>query len=246
MSNENLTPSPEVDKPAQAVETLNKGSVEPVVLSKELPEKYKGKTIEEIAEMHANAERKISELGTKVAELNKKTLELAVQPPTIQKNENGQEKFYDNPYEYTEQELNGLRQQNQQLAMGMSVLLARQDESMPEWKENEAEILKLVSEKTFLLADKEGWTRTAYDLVMGKKLPEKIKKAEERGKQMETVTQAEIAKTTAADAEVKAPIPQAAPEIKPQDKLQLAKLGKIKWEEYLEDTLSEAELKGRK
>ena len=251
-----LNITPEVDKVKQPV-TPSKGKVEPIVPSQELPEKYKGKTAVEIAEMHANAERKISELGSKNTTLNTQLLASQVQALPTKPSEKGvlseQDAYYNEPFSYTKKEIDSLKKQNQQLAVGMTVLMARQDKSMPDWEKYEQEILSTVNEKPYLFDDP-NWSKVAYDLVMSTKKTEQPKVVKKE-KIMESVPEAEpVAKvadeahTTAADAELKAPPLPApiAPKDAHADKLALAKSGKINWQEYLQDTLSDAELQVEK
>ncbi len=245
MVQDNLIQSPELDKQDQANQPEQKVSKETIVPTPELPETYKGKSAAEIAEMHLNAVRKISELGSKVSELDKKLQAVQVViPDEIDKDDSSKklEAFYDDPFGYTEQEVATLRNQNKQLAIGMTVLMSREDSSMPEWKKNEIEILKLMNSKPHLFSDPE-WPKIAYKLVVAEQIPAQIEKAKEEGKQMAKEIETQVAETTTVDSELKAPEVVSPKVVTLEDKLLQAKGKKISWTEYLESTLSDAELK---
>lgn len=208
MNDDNLTTGPDTDNPEQAVEQPT--SVETSVPS--IPGKFQGKSLEEIVEMQLNAERKITELAQKV-----KNYEKAAEVPAEAEKTDvySKEAYYSDPFSYTEKRVVEAERKARTLEVGMAVLMARQDETMPDWKEHETAVLELAKQKPYIMQDPE-WTKVAYKLVVEPKRLEDLKK--ERTKQMEdTQKQAEEAKKevpVVSDAEQKAPPPTQVPPLK--------------------------------
>jgi hypothetical protein len=244
---ENLEATPEGQVAIQA----GGGQLEEKSPSKpSIPEKYKGKSIEEIVEMHANAEKKISELGNKVHELSSKMVQpqpvdrpvvqdYSPKPPVV-----GQDAYYNDPYAYTEAQLTDVRLRNKQLELGMSILIARQDKTMPDWNKYEEEILAKAKTNPVILSSGD-WSRMAYELVMAEKLPEMVAEAQEKGKALgmeEVTTKLAVPVVTSERKE-----PLAPPKPTREDKLAQFKAGKITAQQLIaEEYLSEKELGARK
>lgn len=207
-----------------------------------IPEKYKGKSLEEVIKMHENAEKLVSKLGAEKHELAE------------QLKSKGEDEllslFSSEPVqEVTPQstpevdEVKGLRTAVTQQNIALSIMFARQDASMPEWSKYEKEILAEAQSDGAILMLSPNWTKKAYNLVLAKHISEISAEAEERGKNKVKEEEAKKIEATVIDASTNAPAQPKPKELTRQDKLALVKQGKLKMEDVIMDTLTDAEKK---
>jgi len=205
-----------------------------------IPEKYQGKSLEEVIKMHENAEKLVSKLGAEKHELAEQlkskgdedllslfSTEAEVTPQVTPEND----------------EVKGLRTAVTQQNIALSIMFARQDASMPEWSKYEKEILAEAQADGAVLMLSPNWTKRAYNLVIAKHIPEITAEAEERGKNKVKEEEAKKIEATVIDASTNAPAQPKPKELTRQEKLALVRQGKLKMEDVIMDTLTDAERK---
>lgn len=231
---------PEAEKPPVAPEAAKDSAKVEVVVPKVDP-KYAGKTIEEVIEMHKNAEALATKKAQEAADLKKQIVprptadELAkfFSPAITQEDDQTSKQVALNTVESLKNRFE------------LDILKAELDPDMPEFKENAAEILAIAKSKPGIMWNNPDWTKDIYEQFMGKKLkselPAKLQEAEERGKQsMVNKESQKIEASIISGSEAKAP--PATPEPTREEKLKLVRQGKLKMSDILSKELSEAEL----
>jgi len=251
MSTDNLEVSlPQEDKDQKPGEDANTAAVaaisSPSIPEAIVPEKYQGKSLEEVIKMHENAEKLVSKLGQEKHELTEKlNSKAATTEADLLSLFSSEVEPVALPQDRPEvDEVKQLRQEQAKSNIALSIMFARQDSSMPEWSKFEKEVLAEAQSDGAILMLSPNWTKKAYDLVVAKHLPEKIAEAEERGKnKMKEESRKEI-EATVIDASTNAPAPEAKPkELTRQQKLALVRQGKLSMSEVIMDTLTDAEKK---
>ena len=114
---------------------------------------------------------------------------------------------------------------------------------MPEWSKYEKEILAEAQADGAVLMLSPNWTKRAYNLVIAKHIPEITAEAEERGKNKVKEEEAKKIEATVIDASTNAPAQPKPKELTRQEKLALVRQGKLKMEDVIMDTLTDAERK---
>lgn len=194
--------------------------IEPSLNSQDdVPEKFKGKTLREIAEIAENAQKKITEQADKL----KKFAEALA----------SEQKIEPAPVIEVESETNF-----SEIRKDLDIIRAKSDASMPKWDEMEKDILEIIETKPYLLESKT-WTKDAYNLALATKLPELERLAEERGKAQSNIQSPPSDSSNVLDGGRQAPAPVAKDSI---DELRrLARLGKIPYTRVVEATLRQSE-----
>lgn len=97
----------DIDGEIGEIETVEKQQSEPVVTAPELPEKYRGKTIEEVVKMHRDAEELIARQGREVGEVRKLADELIKSQltPKAEVEKPKEVDFFENPQEAIRQQI---------------------------------------------------------------------------------------------------------------------------------------------
>jgi len=199
----------------------------------EVDPKYEGKSLQEVIEMHKNAEVLATRKSQELAEL-KKSPEPTVEDiarlfaPVVKEDDEVEQKRA----AQTEAALIATN-------LKVAVLEARSDITLPNFKENEGRILELAKARPYMLYSPT-WVKDLYSLVEAENLPVLLRDAEERGKK--TMQDKEVPKVEASiisSSEVKAP--PAAPEPTREEKLTLVRQGKMKMSDLIAETLSDAE-----
>jgi len=230
-----VVPVGEPEKPPTTPEGAKAPESEVVLPQEEVDPKYVGKSLKEVIEMHKNAEILATKKAQELAELKKARPEPTVDdiamlfaPKTTED---------DDP---RDKEMANIKASQIAANFKVAVLEARADESMPEWKEDEARILEIAKAKPYLLYGVD-WPRDIYKLVQVDKLPLKLQEAEERGKKaMSEKESQKIAASIISEPEpVKAP--PAPPEPSFEERKALYRKGKLKLEDLLRSSLSDAE-----
>lgn len=97
----------DIDGEIGEIETVEKQQSEQVVAAPELPEKYRGKTIEEVVKMHRDAEELIARQGREVGEVRKLADELIKSQltPKAEVEKPKEVDFFENPQEAIRQQI---------------------------------------------------------------------------------------------------------------------------------------------
>jgi len=246
---ENLKVDPAKDnqpKP-ESVALESKDSATPSAFA--LPEKFKGKTAEEIAKSYIELEKAFSE----------KTAQKSVEPEedTAQGTIDDIIKLF-MPEEPKKQEpkVDETAKQREYIAQQLrqkfelDILKARTDKSLPLWGEIEADALDLAKTKPGLL-NSPTWAKDVYEIIASKKEAEtyrkKLEEVEKRGKEVAMVEENKAeAAVVGGGAEMKAPEPPKKPEKTAADRFaevrQMPRHQRSRAiQQIVEDTLTDAE-----
>ena len=232
-------------KPEEEKKAAEAATDSPSISEAIVPEKYKGKSLEEVIKMHENAEKLASKLGSEKHELteklNAKEKEQEVDLMSLFTSEPTPEAT---PQEQPEiDEVKQLRTEQAKSNIALSIMFARQDDSMPEWSKYEKEALAMAQSDGAILMLSKNWTKKAYDLVLAGHLNEKIAEAEERGKNIVKEETRKDIEATVIDASSNAPAPVKPVVLTRTEKLALVRQGKLSMAEVIGDSLTEAEKK---
>ena len=202
--------------------------------------KYAGKSLEEVIEMHRNAEVLASKKASELAELRKAKPEPTVEE--IAKLFSPQVTQEDDPKDIA---MAARNEADLALRLKVDIMSARTRSDMADWAECEVEVLELAKAKPGILVNNVDWVKDCYKMVQADKMPAKLQEAEERGKK--TMEDKEIPKIKASIISEPAPAkaPPDAPEGTKEAKLDLFRKRKISLDELLLGTLTDAE-KGKK
>lgn len=247
---ENLKPDPakdNQDKP-ESVALESKDSATPSVFA--LPEKFKGKSAEEIAKSYVELERAFTEKSSKKVE------------EPVKEEDSTQETIDDiiklfmpepepTPKKAPEQpDQRAYVAQQLRQKFELEILKARTDKSMPQWGDVEAEVLEFAKAKPGLLTSG-SWAKDCYEIISAKKeaqtLKQKLEENEKRGKEV-AMTEDKKAEATVVGGgeEIKAPeTPKPAEKTKAERMAEINALPRFErtraWQKLVEDTLTDAE-----
>ena len=204
-------------------------------------DKLEGKTPEEIKAMYIALEKLQGKQAAELGELRK-----AADKPTEAVTDEDIAKLAklfappiteDTPRE--EADMASLKQVSIQQSIDLAIIKARTDSSMPKFTKYETEIMGLVNSKPHMLWSNT-WTKDAYKMVLADNLAQLESEAEERGKKAvtEKITPKIAASVISGSGNLAPPPP---PSLTREEKLDLVRRGKMKMEQVILDSLTDAE-----
>jgi hypothetical protein len=248
---ENLNPVPEKDKqdkPESVSLEGNEPSAEPSVA---IPEKFKGKSVEEIVKSYNELEKAYSEKGVKQEQELKQEDESSIDDLIKLFLPEAPAKEPEKAQPSVDEEANKRAYVAQQIRqkLELDILKARTNPSMVGWGDVEKDVIAMAMSKPYVL-NSPTWTADCYDVISAKKeksvLEAKLKEIEERGKVVAMVEEKKAEAQIVGGAEMKAPAPTKPVVETPQDRLAkindlVGKARKDAMTKLIEDTLTDAE-----